>query len=157
MLFQSSRELLTSAEEETESSTKMASGEITAYGDSLGFSQLSSQKLSSQHSMRSKFEELPLPPPTRQPPVRHQQLAFQSAEILDQQQQRQKLPHPQQLIQPHRFKQLSNIRPQQHKRLETTQPPPAEVNAGFLGSEERRTRPQKFPLGAYCVYRINNK
>ncbi len=169
-MFQSSRELFASAEVESEASTKMASSEFT-YGDSLGFSQLSSQQLTSQQQLpsqqniMSKLEELPLPPPSShlsvaQLPARHHQLlqAAQSAEVLpqpqqliqpeQQQQKQQRLPYKQhQLIQPQRFKNIHEHGLQ--KRLETTQPPIVEVNDGFRGSEERRGQPQPFKLGLY--------
>jgi hypothetical protein len=150
----------------------MASSEFT-YGDSLGFSQLSPQQLTSQQQLpsqqhiMSKLEELPLPPPSSsqlsvaQLPARHhQQLqAAQSAEVLpqpqqliqpeQQQQKQQRLPYnQQQLIQPQRFKQVQNIHEHGlHKRLETTQPPIVKVDDGFRGSEERRGQPQPFKLG----------
>jgi hypothetical protein len=147
----------------------MASSEFT-YGDSLGFSQLSSQQLTpqqqlpSQQAIMSKLEELPLPPPSSQLslaqlPARHHQLlqAAQSAEVLpqpqqliqpeqQQQKQQQRLPYKQQqLIQPQRFKNINEHG--LHKRLETTQPPILEVDDVFRGSEERRGQPQPFKLG----------
>jgi hypothetical protein len=148
----------------------MASSEFT-YGDSLGFSQLSTQQLTSQQQLpsqqniMSKLEELPLPPPSSSqlsvaqlPPAKHHQLlqAVQSAEVLpqpqhliqpeQQQQKQQRLPYKQQqLIQPQRFKNLHEHG--LHKRLETTQPPILEANDGFRGSEEKRGQPQPFKLG----------
>jgi hypothetical protein len=120
----------------------MASSEFT-YGDSLGFSQLSTQQLSSQQQLpsqqqltsqqqlpsqqniMSKLEELPLPPPpssqlsSAQLPARHHQLlqAAQSAEVL---------PQPQHLLQPEQqqqkqqrlpYKQQQLIQPQRFKNV----------------------------------------